>query len=144
MICRDATARDVAWLTAVALDNYRAVFAPLLPDCDWEAFDEAHFRARFSEAWPRVRIVADAVPLGFALITAGHIEMFFVARSAQGRGVGARLLGDAQERGAGSLETFAVNLAARRFYERAGWRIAARYSRPFAGAECDFVRYERS
>ena len=144
MICRDATDGDLAWLTAVALDNYRAVFALLLPDCDWAPFDAAHFRARFSEAWPRVRIVADAVPLGFALVTDGHIDMFFVDRSAQGRGVGARLLGDAQERGAHSLETFSVNLAARRFYERAGWRIVARYSRPFAGAECDFLRYERS
>ncbi|SFI52095.1 Acetyltransferase (GNAT) domain-containing protein [Bosea sp. OK403] len=144
MICRNATARDLAWLTEVALDNYRAVFAPLLPECDWSPFDEAHFRARFSEAWPRIRIVADAVPLGFALVTDGHIDMFFVDRSAQGRGVGASLLGEAQERGACSLETFAVNQVARRFYERAGWRIAARYSRPFAGAECDFLRYERS
>lgn len=143
MICRDASTGDVAWLAAVALDNYRAVFAPLLPDCDWAPFDEAHFQARFSEVWPRVRIVADAIPLGFALITDGHVDMLFVDRSAQGRGVGARLLDDAQGRGARSLETFAVNLAARRFYEQAGWRMAARYSRSFAGTECDFVRYER-
>ena len=34
-------------------------------------------------------------------------------------------------------------MAARRFYERAGWIATGQSSRMFAGAECDFVRYER-
>lgn len=143
MICRDATQADVAWLAHVALDNYREVFVPLIPVCDWSAFDEAHFQSRFEAAWPRVRIVGADRPLGFALVSDGHIDMFFIDRAAQKRGIGARLLQDAQARGARSLETFAVNRPARRFYERAGWRGVRRYFRPFAGVTCEFVRYER-
>lgn len=143
MICRDAAPDDIPWLAAVALDNYRAVFMPLLPACDWSGFDETHFRKRFADTWSRVRIVADVAPQGFALVSDGHIDMFFVDRAAQGRGVGQDLLEDAQARGARSLETFALNLAARRFYERAGWRVAAEYARLFAGVSCDFLRYER-
>lgn len=143
MICRDATEGDVPWLADVALENYRAVFAGLLPDCDWSAYDEAHFRQRFGRSWPQARIVADDRRLGFSLVGGRHIDMFFVARSAQGTGVGRRLLDDAEQRGARSLETFAVNIAARRFYERQGWHETQRSSRVFAGADCAFIRYEK-
>jgi putative acetyltransferase len=143
LICRDATPADVPWLAAVALQNYREVFAALLPDCDWSRYDEPHFRERFGDSWPRVRIVADGSPLGLCLVTLSHIDMFFIDRAAQGRGVGRRLLEDAERRGARSLESFAVNAGARRFYERAGWRLTDASSRRFAGADCDFVRYEK-
>lgn len=143
MICRDAREDDVAWLAGVSLDNYRSVFAPILPARDWSSFDEAHFLGRFGRAWPRVRIVEEASPGGFALVTNGHIDMFFIDRTVQGRGFGRALLADAEARGAQSLESFAANLAARRFYERAGWRPMSFSSRIFAGAECEFVRYER-
>jgi GNAT superfamily N-acetyltransferase len=143
VICRDATAGDVAWMTEVALDAYHLVFAAFLPGCDWSAFDAAHFHRRFNESWPRIRIAEDGAPCGFALVTLGHIDMFFIDRTAQGRGLGAVLLADVASRGALSLESFAVNRAARRFYERAGWVATEHSSRPFAGVECDFVRYER-
>lgn len=143
MICRNATADDVARLTEIALDAYRTVFAALLPACDWSAYDAAHFEARFAASWPRIRIVEDGGLCGFALVTLGHIDMFFIDRRAQGRGLGAALLADAVDRGARSLESFAVNMTARRFYERAGWIATEQSSRMFAGVECDFVRYER-
>ncbi len=144
VLLRDATAGDIARLTDIALDAYHAVFAPLLPACDWSQFDAAHFQGRFSRSWPQTRVVDDGAANGFALVTLAHIDMFFIDRVAQGRGLGAALLADVAERGARSLESFAVNLAARRFYERAGWTATEHSSRAFAGAECDFVRYERS
>ncbi len=138
MTPRDAAPSDVAWMAALAAEAYRDVFAPLLPDCDWSGFDAAHFTARFAAEWPRIRVIEG---LGFCLQNGAHIAMFFVAGKARGKGVGARLLDDAVGRGARTLECFALNQGARRFYERHGWRLIDASSRPFAGRSCDFVSY---
>jgi putative acetyltransferase len=143
VICRDATTADISWLARVALANYREVFAPLLPDCDWSSFDLDSFQARLGAGLPSLRMVVDdaGAGLGFSKMTERHIDMFFIDRALQSRGAGAVLLDDAVERGARSLECFARNTGARRFYERHGWRMESAYGRAFAGADCDFVRY---
>lgn len=143
MKLRAARAGDVAFLVEVTRRAYDQVFRPLLPDCDWSQFGESQLSERFAGSWQRVRIIEAAAPLGFAMITAGHLDMFFIAAPARGAGVGAILLADCERRGARSLECFAVNAGARRFYERHGWRLAARYGRLFAGIDCAFVRYEK-
>jgi putative acetyltransferase len=143
--CRDAAAADIPWLTETACAAYRTVFAPVLPGADLGGFDAAYFTARFAEAWPRTRIAetAEGQAAGFHLTTDAHIDMFFVAEEARGQGIGAFLLADAEARGARSLECFAANAGARRFYARAGWREAAAYERLFAGRPERFVRFER-
>jgi putative acetyltransferase len=75
-----------------------------------------------------------------ALVTGRpHLDMLFVDPQALGGGIGGRLLAEAQARGALTLECFARNARARRFYEKAGWREMLAYRREFAGVTEDFV-----
>jgi putative acetyltransferase len=139
VIIRAATSRDVAWLADMAHDAYQNVFRPLLPDVDWSRFDDAFFTARFEHDLDRVTIACQSSErLGFSLVTGTHLDMLFVAPGGRNGGVGALLFG-----GATTLECFAVNSAARRFYERHGWRASRYYSRNFGGVDCEFVAYAR-
>ena len=139
MIVRGATDSDLAWLTRTGLETYQKVFRPLLPGVDWSVFDEAFFAARFRRDLDRVRIAChEEKRLGLALLTGTHLDMLFVAGGQRGAGVGGRLLD-----GARTLECFAVNGAARRFYERHGWTLERSYARSFGGVACDFVAYVR-
>jgi putative acetyltransferase len=144
-LIRDADSDEIERLVAITLANYREVFEPLLPHCDWATLGELFAHAGFTpEVLPQLRVIAKAgePPLGYSKVTDGHIDRFFIDRAGQSRGAGAALLADAAARGARSLECFALNAGARRFYERHGWRKASAYRRAFAGAECEFVRYE--
>ena len=69
--------------------------------------------------------------------------MMFVAPSAQGMGVGAALLAQAESAGIRSLECFRDNAPARAFYEAKGWRLTRTYERDFIGARRAFVFYEK-
>jgi putative acetyltransferase len=142
MICRAARVDDVPAMAAQAAATYRNVFAPLLPEVDVSLFAIAHFTARFSRQWPNMRVVElEDTVIAFAMITQGHLDMFFVDENRRNMGVGHMLLADAVAQGACTLETFAANSAARRFYEREGWRFVATSARPFGGAICEFVSY---
>jgi putative acetyltransferase len=145
MICRPATPSDIPWLIGTSLAVYRNEFASLLPSLDLSVFGESFFAERFDRRWMKVRIVCQAdQPLGFSMITDGNIDMFFVAEGRRSAGVGKVLLNDAEERGAKTLECFAVNISARGFYEKHGWALAESYTRAYGGADCDFVRYFKS
>ena len=99
------SARDVAW--------YRDVIAPTLDRT----------------------IVAEraGTPVGYVTWLGDLLDDIWIAPWAQGRGVGARLLGAGEEaiRSGGHdearLECVAANLSARRFYERHGWRFAREF-----------------
>jgi putative acetyltransferase len=147
LICRDATVCDIPWLIQTTLESYKQVFAPLLPECDWASFDAAHLGRRFEAQLAQVRVVSTdgeaGHPVGFANISGTHIDMFFIAHDHMSRGVGGALLADVEQRGARSLECFARNTPARRFYERHGWRLSGAHERMFAGAPCAFVSYEK-
>jgi putative acetyltransferase len=135
---------DIPWLAATSVAAYRDYFAPLLPHLDLRGFDEGHFTARFGRSLGKVRIACEGDrPLGFTMVTDGNIDMFFVADGLRRGGVGTLMLEDAEKHGAETLECFAANIAARRFYEKHGWTLADSYSRPFGGAPCEFVRYTR-
>jgi GNAT superfamily N-acetyltransferase len=142
VICRAARHEDVPALAEQAVEAYRNVFAPLIPEINLSEFDLAHFTARFTHHWPTMRVVEhEGVPIAFAMLTQDHVDMFFVAGDMRGRGVGQMLLADVVEQGARTLETFAANSGARRFYQRLGWRHLATATRPFGGTSCDFVSY---
>jgi len=79
--------------------------------------------------------------VGFLLMANGHIDMLFMDPAASGRGGGAALLREAEQRGARTLECFRDNHAARRFYERHGWQVQREYDREFAGKSRSFVLY---
>jgi putative acetyltransferase len=143
MIVRTAVPPDIAPTAAVAAASYRAAFAAILEPETLAKYDPAFFATRFAASLPRLRVAErNGTILGFCLMTEGHIDMIFVAPAAIGTGAGHALLADAQTHGATSLECFAANTAARSFYERHAWRVTQSYTRPFAGQDRAFVRYE--
>ena len=144
MIVRAATEGDIAAAAAVAAASYAAAFEEILGPGILAGYDQGFFAARFAASLAQLLVAElDGVVVGFSLVTDAHLDMLFIAPDAQGRGVGQALLAEAEARGAVSLETFRDNHRARRFYEHFGWRLAAEYSREFAGATQHFVRYEK-
>ena len=144
MNIRAAHVGDVDWLVKTTLAAYSDTFEPMLPGCDWSGLGDAFFRDRFSSQWPHVMIASrQDHDLGFALVTHGNLDMLFVTAEARNSGAGAALLASAERAGARTLECFARNEDARRFYERHGWRVAGSYERLFAGMSCAFVSYAK-
>ena len=143
MIVRPARAEDIPVLAAIAERSYRAAFAGILEPEVLEGRNAAFFAERFASSWERMLVaLEDDAPIGFLLMTEGHIDMLFTDPDAGGRGGGMLLLREAEARGAKSLECFRDNHGARRFYERHGWRVAREYERDFAGKSRSFVFYE--
>jgi putative acetyltransferase len=139
---RQASARDIPVLAAIAERSYRAAFDDILEAEVLAGRSAAFFSDRFATAWERMLVaLADDAPVGFLLMTDGHIDMLFMDPEASGQGGGALLLEGAEAIGARSLECFRENHGARRFYERHGWRIAREYERDFAGRDRGFVLY---
>ncbi len=144
MRIRRAAPEDVPALARIAAASYRAAFAAILDRRALSARDAAFFARRFRRVRRRMRLASlGGSPLGFSLTTRRHLDMLFVDPARQGRGAGRRLLAECERRGIRSLECFRDNLAARRFYEKAGWRQVRAYSRVFIGKEHAFLRYER-
>jgi len=144
VIVRAPVPGDVPAMAQVASDAYRAAFAPILDAAELGRRDAASFVPRFTERLADMRVAeAGGAVVGFSLMTAGHLDMLFVAPAAQGTGAGKALLDEAVARGTRTLECFRDNHAARRFYERQGWRLARGYARDFAGTEHHFVFYAR-
>jgi putative acetyltransferase len=164
---RDATEADIPALARVAARSYAHAFATILEPDALARYGEAYFAMRFAERWPVARVAkadgellafcvmswgtapptdlkeGEREPTGVAPKSHGHIDMLFADPAAIGSGVGAALLADAEARGARSLECFEANNAARRFYERHGWRVTRAYAREFAGRERRFVWMEK-
>ena len=140
---RPARSEDVAALATVAVASYASGFAGILEPEVLASRDAATFAARFRDSLDRLVLAedGDGRALGFALVTAGHLDMLFVDPASQASGVGSRLLAYVEERGARTLECFRDNTAARRFYERHGWRLERSYEREFAGRMRAFVAY---
>lgn len=139
MIIRPAREADVDALARVAVAAYRAGFAEFLEPETLARCDAAFFAARFAQAWPRMTLAEEGgAVVAFALITDRHLDMLFVDPARIGRGIGARLLAALD---VASLECFAANLKARRFYERAGWTLESAYAREYMGRARDFVCY---
>jgi putative acetyltransferase len=142
---RSAHAADIPALADIAERSYRSAFEDILEAEVLAERDAAFFAGRFAGAWERMLVaLSDEIPIGFLLMTDAHIDMLFMDPQASGQGGGALLLAHAEALGAASLECFRDNHAARRFYERHGWRLAREYERDFAGRERRFVLYVKS
>ena len=140
MIIRRAVAADIAPAAALMAKAYATHFRPIMGDAAL-GFDQSHFEARFVRELVELTVLDDNGVRGVLLVKDEHIAMLFAAETGQGHG--AALLAHAEANGARSLEVFAANEGARRFYERAGWRLARDYQREFAGALHRFLRYEK-
>jgi putative acetyltransferase len=142
LIVRLAEPDDIPVLAGIAQSSYSLAFADILEEEVIDDHDTAYFMARFAYAWEcMLAVVSEGEPVGFLLMTNGHIDMLFMDPDASGRGGGALLLQEAEQRGARSLECFRDNNAARRFYERHSWLVEREYDREFAGKSRSFVRY---
>ncbi|HZH09106.1 MAG TPA: GNAT family N-acetyltransferase [Microvirga sp.] len=145
MIVRPAASEDIPALAEVAVRSYREAFSEILEPDVLAGKDAAFFAERFASSWERMLVAQQGeVIAGFLLMTESHIDMLFMDPVASGQGGGARLLEEAEVRGARSLECFRDNHGARRFYERHGWRATREYEREFAGRNRSFVFYEKS
>lgn len=140
MIIRRAVANDIVPAAALMAQAYATHFHPIIGDAALD-FDQAHFEARFARELTELTVLDAEGLRGVLLVKDGHIAMLFAAETGQGHG--AALLTYAEAHGARSLEVFAANEGARRFYERAGWQVADDYEREFAGALHHFLRYEK-
>lgn len=143
-VLRDAEVRDLPALATLAAESYRTAFAEILDEAAFAQRDQAFFLDYFATAlpWMRVAEVGEAIA-AFSRLTGAHLDMLFTDRRFQGHGHGAALLADAEARGARTLEAFAANLPARRFYEARGWRKTREYEREFVGQVRAFVYYEK-
>jgi putative acetyltransferase len=142
VIVRPAVAGDVPALAAIAERSYQTAFAGILEADVLGGRDETFFAERFASSWEHMLVAfLDDEPIGFLLMSDGHIDMLFMDPCASGRGGGALLLKEAERRGAKSLECFRDNHDARRFYERHGWQVEREYDREFAGKSRSFVFY---
>jgi putative acetyltransferase len=144
LIIRPAKSTDIDALAEVAARSYGAAFAGILEPEVIATRDVALFAERFASSWARIWVAEHEKSIvGFLLMTDGHIDMLFMDPATIRKGGGARLLKEAEVRGAKSLECFRDNHRARRFYERHGWRITREYEREFAGRSRSFVFYEK-
>ncbi len=144
MRVRPARPEDVPALADIAERSYRSAFEGILEPEVLAGRDAPFFAARFASSWEHMLVaLAHEEPMGFLLMTDGHIDMLFMDPQASGQGGGALLLTEAEALGAGSLECFRDNHGARRFYERHGWQVAREYDREFAGRERNFVLYAK-
>jgi GNAT superfamily N-acetyltransferase len=121
---REARPQDAGAIATIWLASFKATYAfpPAHPDHEVRAW-VAEMLLPETEGW-----IADddgEVAIGFMALGHGSIEQLYLMPSWTGRGVGTRLVRLAQERRPDGLElwTFQVNAAARRFYERNGFRL---------------------
>ena len=126
VLLRDGQGVDADPLTAVMLRS-RATAMPWLRS----PHDEASTRwwmehVVLAEQNVRVAYIGSQV-VGFAAVDGAWLEQLWVDPAEQGRGVGSRLLEDAQaaSRGRLTLHVFTRNQRARRFYEAAGFILTS-------------------
>jgi len=78
--------------------------------------------------------------LGYVAVTQCHIENLYIDPSAQGRGIGAKLLAEVARRVDArplTLRCLHLNPAARRFYERHGYVVARTETIRYHGGDLD-------
>ena len=144
LVLRPATAGDAEALGGVAYRSFHGAFAGIMSPASLAQRPQLFFVERFGEQWPAVTVAEiEGRIVGFSMIRANHIDMFFIDPDAQAHGIGKALLHAAEAGGAKSLECFRDNRQARAFYEKHGWRLASSLRRSFCGEEYDFVTYER-
>jgi putative acetyltransferase len=139
---RSPSEADILALALLAHRSYCDAFAPILPAEVLALATADRFATRFRDRLAEVRAAVDdtGTLLGFTLTTDEHLDLLFVEPSARGRAIGSLLLADAIERGCRTVESFAANHAARRFYDRRGFRLEQAYDRVYDGAVLPFVR----
>ncbi len=162
---RAATVSDSPVLARIRVDSWRAAYTGIVPAPILERMDEASNAAKFSDriasGTTETLVIEDATGavLGYAVggpsrdedgAGLGEVHAIYLDPEARGRGHGRALLDAVMSRlGAAAFETAVLwvltdNLPARRFYERAGFRVdgAARIL-DFDGTPIEEIRFRR-
>lgn len=152
---RDAHPDEIDALASLWLEGWHDAHAALVPVelARQRTFDS--FRDRLRAAVAETRAIGErGAPLGFTILKADELYQFYVARTARGTGVAARLMADAEERlAAGGVATAWLacaigNERAARFYEKQAWRRAGTVVYIAETAQGNFPldvwRYEKS
>jgi ribosomal protein S18 acetylase RimI-like enzyme len=129
VMIRPASAPDRDRLHALFTESWLLFWAPHLPPEAEELFRTRDPVASFLDAALfRIEVAElDGEIVGAILVEEDCLEDLHVAREFQGRGVGLRLLRQAEALGARRLEVRAFNARAIRFYELAGWKRRRTY-----------------
>ena len=160
MTVRLARLADAELLGPLHVDSWRAAYGHLLPDSFFETLDPAARTIRFAEmiSEGRTVLVADDGEVhGFCSLGPsrdidgwGEVYAIYLRPASWGRGLGAELLSEAEERLADSgfdramLWVLERNNRARAFYERRGWTSTeTRQTLNMDGTSIDELIYER-
>jgi ribosomal protein S18 acetylase RimI-like enzyme len=126
-VIRRGTPADVPEIVAILIRAFRHAYPDivdpqLLADLDPDEL-AADWRAAFARR-DRTVLVAEVegrVVAYASIRDDGDLRTLYVDPAAQGAGVGAHLLAEAERAGARTLEVFEANGHARAFYESRGW-----------------------
>jgi GNAT superfamily N-acetyltransferase len=128
-VIRRATVEDAAAIASIQARGWRWAYGNFIAPEDMPVVAEREpvFRELVSTGTVRV-FDQDGTVVGYASVADDELASLYVDPTAQGAGVGGRLLADAEERirAAGHrrawLYVYAENGQGRAFYERHGWR----------------------
>ncbi|CCE12057.1 Acetyltransferase, GNAT family (fragment) [Bradyrhizobium sp. STM 3843] len=126
---REAARSEIDRLAELWFDVWHQSHARLSPPDLVRLRTRENFRDRLQAVLPDIRVVGPRdAPVGFCALKGDELYQLFVSPQAQGSGVAARLIADAEtrlaERGVEiAWLTCAIgNDRAARFYEKSGWR----------------------
>ncbi len=160
MTVRVARLADAEVLGPLHVDSWRAAYGHLLPDSFFDTLDPEVRTTRFAEMITEGRTVLvadDGEVHGFCSLGPsrdidgwGEVYAIYLRPSSWGRGLGAELLSEAEERLAhggfdrAMLWVLQGNTRARAFYERSGWTpTETRQTLVMGGTSLDELIYER-
>ena len=150
---RPAAEADLPRLVEIARRSWLSAFAQTLPFeaiRDWVAADRAP--GWYATYWPTMTVAElGGEIVGLVQPAADEVNGLWVHPSVQGRGVGARLLAEAERQiaaaghGKAWLTCSGVNPRAQGFYAARGYRVVRRYTEPFpCGYPEEMLVYERA
>jgi ribosomal protein S18 acetylase RimI-like enzyme len=110
-------------LTSDHVRQHLAAYIAVSADVsDWA---EQHFLSDLPGKWELSFAWLDQNPLAYCVMSRKfgppHIHQFMVHPELRGRGIGEKMLAEAERRGAETLKVAKNNVGATRFYERCGW-----------------------
>ena len=151
LLLRPAREADVPELIEIARRAWLSAFAQTAPFGmlqTWFALDREP--GWYTEQWPAMT-VAEAAGAVVGLVQPRNDEVngLWVHPRAQGAGLGARLLEEAEHQIASAGHSVAwltcstFNPRAQAFYERCGYRVTRRYTERFGNMDEEIVRLEK-
>jgi ribosomal protein S18 acetylase RimI-like enzyme len=149
---RSASERDVSVLVDIARRAWLSAFAQTVPFPmiqAWIAMDREP--AWYASYWAMMTVAEfDGKIVGLVQPKDAEVNGLWVHPSAQGRGLGACLLAEAERQIASAghhtswLKCSAFNPRAQSFYSRYGYRVTRRVVEPFAGIDEEMLVFEKA